>query len=61
MIVFVELRCTDCTNKWSSLFDTTYIYKDFNGGYICVLIVRVQKRECMIQNVVTEKSKCVSE
>ena len=30
MIVLVELRCTDCTNKWSSLFETTYIYEHFN-------------------------------
>ena len=46
-IVLVELRCTDCTNN--SLFEITYIYKDFNGGYMCVLIVRVQNCECLIQ------------
>ena len=42
----VEQKCTDCTNKWFSLFETTYIYKDFNVGHICVLIVRVQSCEC---------------
>ena len=31
IIVFVEQRCTGCTNKSSSLLKTTYIYKDFNG------------------------------
>ena len=31
IIVLVERRCTGCTNKWYSLLETTYIYKDFNG------------------------------
>ena len=47
MVVLVELRYIDYTNKWSSPFDTTYIYKDFNGGYTCVLIVRVRNCECI--------------
>ena len=34
------------SNFLSSLFETTYIYNDFNGGYNCVLIVRVRKHEC---------------
>ena len=37
------------------------MYKDFNGGYMCVLIVRVQNCECTIQNVDTETSKRVPE
>ena len=61
MIVIVELRFSDYTNKCSSLFETTYIYKDFNGGYICVWIVRVQNCECMIHNVDTETSKRVAD
>ena len=61
MIVIVELRCTDCTNKWSPLFETTYFYKDVNGGYNCVLIVRVQKCEYTIQNLDTETFKRTTE
>ena len=29
------------------LFETMYIYKDFNEGYMCVLFVRVQNCECV--------------
>ena len=46
MIVLVERRSTDCKNKWSSLFETTYSYRDFNVGYMCVLFVHVQNCEC---------------
>ena len=46
MLWNVEERCTDCTNKRSSLFETTYICKDFNWGYICASIVRVHNCEC---------------
>ena len=33
-IVLVERRCTGCTNKWSSLLETTYIYKELKRNYI---------------------------
>ena len=41
--------------------ETTYIYKHINECYKCVLIVRVQKCEWLIQNVNTETSKRVPE
>ena len=49
MIVRVERRCTGCTNERYSRFETTCIYKHFNGGYMCVLIVRVQNCERAVQ------------
>ena len=59
MIVLVERKCTDFTNKWSSLLETTYIYNYFNGGYTCVLIVRVQNFEWTVQKCRYWKIKCV--
>ena len=38
IIVLVERRCTGCTNKWSLLLNTTYIYKNFNVDYIVLAI-----------------------
>ena len=61
MIVLVELSALVAQINDLHFLNTTYIYEEFNGSYICVLIVRVQKSECMIQNVNTEKSKCVLE
>ena len=55
MIVLVEVRYTDCTNKRYSLFEKTYIYEDFNGCYMCVLIVRVQNCECMIFFIISSE------
>ena len=34
--------------KWSSLFETTYVYEDFNGGYNSALVVRIQNCEWTI-------------
>ena len=45
-MIVVERRCTDCTNKWSSLLK--FIYKLFTGGYKCVLFVCVQNCECIV-------------
>ena len=47
MNFLVERRWTDCINKRYSLCETTYNYKDFNGGYICVLTMRVQNCVCV--------------
>ena len=41
----------DDANLCLKYYHVPYIYKDFNGSYICVLIVRVQNCECIIQYV----------
>ena len=46
-------------DKRSSRFEAAHISKNFNGGYNCVLIVRVQNCECTVQKVDAEKSKRV--
>ena len=57
----IALRDTRCVvvflSNWGALiarindltFETTCIYNGFNGGYICVLFVRVQNCECATQ------------
>ena len=63
----IALRDTVCVVKWLFLwnygalieqindlhsFKQRIIYKNFNAGYMCVLIVRVRNCECMLQNVI---------
>ena len=71
----IALRDTLCVVWWLFLLNegaliaqTNYvhflkqrIYRDFNGGYNCVLIVRVQKCEWTIQNADFETTKRVPE